>query len=642
MSIHADDGLVRATPAWLATVLIAAVLEAQDPIRSNGVGQVLDQNGRGVAGAEVTFVHRPIPWCADHGEADVLHATADESGRFRVPMLPKRPYSAFATWQADGKAKVSTIGEHLVANAFVTLHEQAADVVARAVPIDGLEAWSSVGPLTFRAVTRLPDLYWIPLTRGADGRIAVPALPESTAILEVATAAGHTLWHAWIYLSPGKDVALHVPPPVAVPLEVVDGEGKPVANAEIRHRSGWLGYRKQQWLDESRSTRECWRPVGRTDSHGRVAVMVPVARDPWDPPPADEREPLQLSLVVSAAGFADQMAGWSSGKPFCGQAEVPAGPKPLRIVLQRPQPLRGRLTLDGQQPAASLDVVLFTDVRCAHTDGTRHWPAPVQTTRTDGQGRFQFATVPPGRGPIRIGVIAPARSSASGPATLMAVPFAVLGAQGSAGREVARDLGEESLGLERMVPLRISDLAGNPAQGVEVALVPATEPCELLAQRITTDSAGRCTVLVPPGEWLLWAMAADGFLLQRFAGASPGAKERELSLQPYRVITGTVTADEKPVNGAWLMETGMKVKGSQLDATIDTVLEYVAAGMNQVLTRCWSDTEGRFRIPSVPMRKTTWLMLVSAGTPGAYRQGRFELPSDPDEPLVPWTVELGK
>ncbi len=636
-------------PATLALLLCAPALSAQAAVRSTAAGQVLDRDGKGVSGAVVRFMHRPIPWFAGYGEADVVDATTDGSGRFRLDLLPRRPYSAFATWQVDGAPRVTEVGEACIAGVFTSLREQARAIAPRVVRVEGLDAWAAEGPLAFRAVPGTRHQQLIALTRREDGAVVLPTLPRTSAVFEVVTAGGDTLWASWLSFAPGDNQAPQVPPPLQVPIEVVDGSsGKPIAGAIVKHRSGWLSYASDLNLDAADYSCDRWREVARTDARGLATARVPGAEDPWTSngsPPAR----LHLVFAIEAPGCATQIAGWNGGGAFFDQTQQRENPKPLRVPMRPAEPVLGRLTLDGKRPAAGLDVLLFMQARCYEDKhGWASWPAPVQVGKTDGDGRFEFAGAGLGRGPILVGVplaqpaLAELCRAHLAPMTQLAVPFAVAGTKGNSGNQpLARNLGEESLGFERAVTLRMLAPGGMPAQGVRVGLVPADAAFDALSQEVVTDAAGRCELLLPPNDCVLWSVSKEhGYLLQRLPSRSTASREDlPLTLLPFRYAHGRVSAGGTPVAGASLREGGMRSNAPQ---TGDPLLDNAASRVNQWINHAVTDGEGRFRMPFLPVRGATIVVQVNGSRAGSQLRGSLLLPIDPDTEPTPLEVALEK
>lgn len=104
--------------AWLAVASPRAATQAEGRVqsqakaqeaRSEVFGVVRDRSGKTVEGAQVRLWLRP---CLDYvslGVEDEVLTTTDAAGRFRANLLASFPYSAVATWTADGQARQSEV-----------------------------------------------------------------------------------------------------------------------------------------------------------------------------------------------------------------------------------------------------------------------------------------------------------------------------------------------------------------------------------------------------------------------------------------------------------------------------------------------------------------------------------------------------
>ena len=81
-----------------AAVLALALgcVPAQDLPREPGFGRVLDKDGVPWVGAKVFLEHRSHPLVQDPACMDLIEATTDERGQFRVDMLPASGYAVWA------------------------------------------------------------------------------------------------------------------------------------------------------------------------------------------------------------------------------------------------------------------------------------------------------------------------------------------------------------------------------------------------------------------------------------------------------------------------------------------------------------------------------------------------------------------
>jgi hypothetical protein len=621
----------------------APLAMGQDRDRASVAGEVVSKHGKPVPHAQVTLVHRPIGWCAEYGDIDVVRVATDSKGRFRAEVLPARPYSAFATWQEAGKPAATTAVEHVAAGAFVSLRAWDAAVVPVAVGVEGQQAWVDAGPLGFRVVPRIAHLWPIPVTPSRDGTVALPTLPGESALFEVTTREGHTLFSTWVKHDQAQQV-VRLPPPVAVPLQVVDAaSGKPVPDAGIKLRSSWLGYRVAfPQLDAVQYSRDYWRPVGKTDADGRATVVVPADAGPWPLPKG-----VHLALAVQAESYAMAFGGWTSEGAFWDGKAQAENPNPLQISLQPQRPVIGRLTLDGTAPAAGLPVILWTDVTVSNKNGGggSSWDAPVQFATTDAQGAFRFPYAPRGPVPLRIGVALDngdvrRRLTVDGLApVLLAAPFSEAGMRGAFGRdENLRELGTGSLGAETALAVRLVDPTGSPIRGVEVFLLPGTASPRGIATHNTTDGAGRCLLFPASAGQLLVATAPGrGYVIAPVAGD----RAQEVQLVPFSFAAGKVLqADGTPAAGATLWGSGMRATFDPKMAERDQVIRSIAGQLNDHVAAATCDGAGLFRLPYVPMQAAALRAHVTLGDGPARQTATVMIEIAPRTEPAPVEVRL--
>ena len=621
---------------------LAASLPGQGKDRATVAGQVQRSDGEPVAAAQITLVHRPIGWCAEYGEADVVRVATDAKGRFRAEVMPARPYSVFATWRADDRSFASAVIEHVAAGAFVTLQESAS--VDATVRVDGQDAWAAVGPFSFRVTPRLANLWQVPLTPAADGTVKLPTLPTTSALLEVVTRDGHTLFSTWVANGERGTTSVKLPPPVALAVRVLDAAtGKPVVGAAIEARSSWLGYRVAfPTLDSVEYSRECWRPVGRTDADGRVTVTVPL--EAWPP-----NENTHVSLAVRADNYALAFGGWTHEGAFWEGRAHSEHPDPLQIPLHPQRPVTGRLTLDGTAPAAGVPVILWSEVAVKNKgdNGGSTWDAPVQFATTDEQGVFTFPFAPRGRLPLRVGVALDdaalrQRLTVDGLAPmLLASPFPEAAVHSSSGPdENARELGVASIGVEKRVAVRLIDAQGSPVRGVVVFLLPIKNATGVIAAKNTTDGTGRCQLFPAAADQLLVALAPGlGYVIAPVAGAA----EQELRLVAFAAATGRVNqANGEPAAEATLRCSGIRVRYRDGATPQDQAIRSVAERLNHDFAKCTCDREGRFRLPFIPTIDTSLSMSVSLGTGAERQSGKLILECDPKVEQAPFEVRLSR
>jgi hypothetical protein len=638
--------------AALAQLVLSVIVPQSDP-RELLAGRVLDAAGAPVAGARVTLVHRPVALAREYGKLDHRESTTDERGRFRVEVLRGRPYSAFASWGGPEAPVVSACMENAVGGSSPTLREQAAAIVPLRVAIHGLDAWEELGPFGFRAVPYTVQPWTVPLFRAEDGSLLLPPLPGTGCTLEVLTREGEVLFGAWLThgrqarvgienREPGSSAGLqllHVPPPLAIPLEVVAaGAGTPIAGAEIRVRSNWYAHSLPTWASmRALTTSDAWRRVGISDAEGRATVRVPVEGR------LQERgSKAHCCFWISSPGRANAFAGWTNGHAYRDSEFLEHDAWPVRVGLHEAEPVRGRVTLDGRTPLTFAPVLLFGDVRVRDREGHTYWNAPLAVARTDEQGRFRFEDFGLGRSPLRIAIPTDedgVRRQLAPPGAALPTfltPFLQAGVLSADGQEpIPRDLGEAVLGAKEPLRIEVTDQRGSPVRGATVHLVPARfADSGTAAQSAMTGGDGRCTQFAIDGEATLMAIHPEiGFAL-----LSVGER-RELSmpLEPFAVLEGQVLdAERQPVAGALVYDAGtIRSRGGGTHS--------LRSLLGESLMRTRTDAEGRFRLRYVPdPERICALVVIGFARAGMTPRARLEFDCSPGASREPLEVVLGQ
>ena len=637
-------------------MLLLSGLLAQEPERAKAVGRVLDASGAGVAGANVTLVHRAIGWAREYGAPDVVTTTADDKGRFAAQLYSGRSYSAFASWRVGEEPVVTSIKEHVASGEFAELRQLTANVIDFHVRLDGQEPWADHGPLTFRVCLHLANMHSLPVAADADGLIPIPPLPGGRGTFEILTNDGHVLWASWIGSKHDArrsaaanrkggviDLAiLTLPKPIAIEVEVLDAKtDKPVPHAKLRHRSGWLGYGVPfSVLDAADWSLEYWRPVGVADAKGKATVVVPAKGNPWT---TDEK--VGITLSARAAGYAEAFAGWADGFQHNDLKTRRQSDRPLRMMMHAEMPVSGRLTLDGKAPAAHLPILLSGNFDVANLSGSGgiNMRAPILVTQTDDQGAFSF----PGAalGLRHVHLVLPldnpavrAKLSRDGVAPPpIATPFANAGVMVRRYQLLAaRNFGEASLGLEQAVLLRLLTPDGHPARGCRVSLMSGSRYQHRMAVHGTTDSSGRSLLLPSEPEQMIVVIVPDvGYAIEPIG--KPG--EMRLTLRPFAHADGHVTWDD----GKAAANARISCLGAKWDRGVQQPFPQLLAALNDDVCGTRADAAGKFRVAYIPAAGASLRLFASAQREGTHYSPPFALDADPEQAApekVPAPIEI--
>tara|TARA_R110002096_G_scaffold40559_2_gene110149 strand:+ start:2714 stop:4639 length:1926 start_codon:yes stop_codon:yes gene_type:complete len=636
---------------WVVPLLLLSGLQAQEPERAKAIGRVLDASGAGVAGANVTLVHRAIGWAREYGTPDVVTIIADDNGRFAAQLYAGRSYSAFASWRVGEQPVVTSIKEHVASGEFAELRQLTAKVIGFHVRLDGQEPWADHGPLSFRVCLHLANMHSLPVAADADGLIPIPSLPGGSGTFEVLTKDGHVLWASWIG-SKHDDrrsaaanrkggvinrAALTLPKPISIELEVIDAKtNKPVPHAKLRHRSGWLGYGVPfSVLDAADWSLEYWRPVGVTNALGKATVVVPAKGNPWT---TDEK--VNITLSARAAGYAEAFAGWSDGFQHNDLKTRRQSDRPLRMMMHAEMPVSGRLTLDGATPAAHLPILLsgHFDISNLSRSGGVSMRAPILVTQTDDQGAFSFPAAPIDLRLLHLVVplddpAVRAKLTRDGFAPPpIASPFAKAGLMVLRYQRSLRNFGDTSLGLEQAIMLRLLTPDGHPVRGGQVSLMSGTGFSQRMAVHGTTDSGGRCLLLPSDPEQMIVVIVPDvGYAIEPIG--KPG--EMRLTLQPFSHATGRVLWDD----GAAAAHARIACGGSNPSGLLAANWQLVRK-LNDDLCGGRADADGKFRVAYIPSTAVSLRMFATANRNGSRHSVRFAIQAEPGTPEAAIEVKI--
>lgn len=353
--------------------------------RRTTIGRTLLPNGKAWSGAEVFFLHRPLPEHPDVGQSDLIRVESSAKGRFRVELLEGRSYMVWARSRDEkGRNWVSEVHATVMARQPIRILRSKRPSMPERILLDGWEQAEKKAE-SYR-VSFGPMHQWLPVSAGkTKASLVVPPTPYVSSILQALDAKGRVLHELpiarrslplfplrWKYASLRR-----------VPIEILSGK-KPVAGAEVRVRTRWdhpLGARKDlvgSLLD--RGSSGVWTTIGRSDAQGRCHLMVP----------RSAFESGKLYIQVLAPGMQEKFV--------CVQPKFIKKPGDHRatkttIQLEAGQRLKGRLLLGADKPLARQALLIQRKTEYAVNPKRKQRvsiPGEIVLTAEDGSFAFSF------------------------------------------------------------------------------------------------------------------------------------------------------------------------------------------------------------------------------------------------------------
>lgn len=511
-------------------VLAAAGLLPQEPVASpdpdrpeHAFGVARRADGAPWAGATVRLASEPFAGCADR---DVLEVATDARGAFRVPLLPGRPYTAWAASLDSDRWLVSDRVDDVVPRVAVVLDERRTEPRVR-LRVRGLEAWGLRAPLSLWCAGDRSGALPLPLRAGVDA-VDLPPMGTGERWLLPAAGNGLDLFRHRVPDDARGDVELALPAPLDVTVTVRQPDGTPIAGARVTIR-----------------TVQATALPQRSDGDGRMTLRVPESV-------GEER---RLPLWATAPGHLTSRLWPSeleSGEPwpfFLMPGEVPAA------------------TVQWREGEPVADAPLqFAGVEASMEPGRYGRPAAANSQfaadgllRTDGAGRVELPYH--GDHPFSIGVLLPRaglRSFESRYGTSIC-PLALVHASIPASASLEARI--DALRPIRLV-VRHRD---RPAPRAHVRLGGGANPGLGLAY--VADQTSSITVLVPPIEDLMVAAWHEhaGDVVRVAVPAARAGDDRVAEVlvelpEPLRVRGTVVDASGRPIAGA-VIRTGTTLRG---------------------------------------------------------------------------------
>ncbi|MFN9754889.1 MAG: hypothetical protein ACK58X_00605 [Planctomycetota bacterium] len=585
--------LLALASLFAGLLAVAVPAQARKPL----VGTVVDGDGKPIDGASVECVLAPDG--PDLPPVDVLTATTDARGRFRVEALPGALYQCWAAGPKDdgGAQRVSDVVPAAVGQLMALVAKSKGGTGA--VTLRGLDAWQDRAPFTLRCVVagRAVDCK----VEAVDGAFVaqVPTRPVGGVTAAVRDCDG---FHVCVLTLSPRTTRLSVPSPQPVRCRVVDEKGQPIAGARIvRPRAAGADpfplVERRIGIAESPLPQEGL--LGVTGDDGVVVVRVASQHDLF----ADKQQGTHelVGFRADAPGRRASRAGRSwqglfeDGKP----AAEKAGRDGFTFTLQPARPQRFRF-VEGGKPLAGVAVTAVHAVSVRVGDGFgQSWSEAARAT-TDDEGRLAIDVGLDDGAQLQLLLATGGSSAAAAGGAACAVRPILLHPQ-----DQRADAGERRIDLAALatVVVTVRDAQGGPGRGAQVALASAASSRQSYdfadLRFLAPDAAGRVAVRLAPGEWCAVACAQDGFVVKEFDAVTTPALE--LAIAPFPTMRAKVVDDAgKPVVGASFANNGTQT--TMMDSkTADWLASRLAWSWNdELIRRARSDADGVLRVPFVP------------------------------------------
>lgn len=516
------------------------------------------EGGEPVAGARV--VCAGSPWLGEvEGPTDVVEAVTDTRGRFVVRLLGDRGYAVFATVARDAGTACSALAE-LTCGGVAGLALRAPLPPTR-LRTSGEEAWAELSPLRFEVAPIASRAPWVAL----DGERTLPAMPGPS-FVRVLDRGGRELWTGVLREDETK---LALPPIHTLAVRVRDDAG-PVAGAELWQECA-RSYAGREWIVDSQ--RPEFRRAGITGADGLAELRMPV-------PVQDGKVQSIVTVQVRAPGRSVVYAGvQQQGPPYVGAASLAV---PADQVL--PVSVEPDLALAVEPPAVCSVLFVAEQMKMIQRCETH-----VRATCDDrGQGR-----VPLQLGPGTLRALARVDVAGEPPVWSVAV------CDGTTVR-VAR--------TSRRIDVQVTGQGGGPPTGARCVVVPERRGMTLPDVPIALDAAGRGSIHVGPGRWIVLAATAD-HVAHEHLEEKDGDKAVSLPLAaPPSAILQFVDAEGRPVSGAKGTSISRSATGPRA-SWCDTILGHRAfAHWPERLAT--ADADGRIHLP-LPLHGTRCRVMIA-------------------------------
>lgn len=499
----------------------AAAQSEREPLR--GTATLAD--GTPWAGATVHLLTRPIANSERIGKPDQRTATTDARGRFRASLLVGRSYVAWATEELDGgSVRISEARERVLAGQPLQL---AANSERRPVRLtfEGLDVWRQQGRVSASCFsTTLPVIATTTALEGDDWR--VPVLPGRIGYLELRCDGVPLLpWPRQVSLTQDGARAIRVAPPRRVLVEVLDGNGDPVADAELALVTS---NRFELRGNEAH--------LGRTDVDGRAVVTVPMR----------STRPFRWVNYGFGVRAAEHAPIANLSRVEVATDHDPDGDEPA-ISIQLPAGSTHRVRVHHDGTPQRGDVLVSSEPTSVGGIGRLNFHAPLRLQTTDADGHLRVLRCSDRRAMLLLAT----EDLPNGATRARNVhPVALAGVIGI---EEAREELDIDLARLRRVTVAVTR-EQVPVDAARLAVVIGTGRSVACAlYDVLTDRTGRVTLVLPRGQALHLVAWTDRAVAHLAEFDASDADHVQLELASVPLLRGTLAGvDGKPVAHAGL------------------------------------------------------------------------------------------
>ena len=513
----------------LVTVCVAGAT-AQRGERKPVIGRVLDQSSAALAEARVTFVGVPSRLAVDR-QSDVLDVVTDERGRFRADLLVGVPYVSWAASSpVQGQVATSSLSGWVGAGAVLDLRCGSYQPL-RTATVAGSSSGAEARPLQWCCFGTQFLAPRLPLVPDEDGRVTFPPLPLGGEVLWGAHDENGGLLHVGRFYG-GANERLEVPPLRDLRLAIRDATGAPLTGASLHARMFRV---TDAGIDSINAIRQSvFRDLGTVGDDGTMLVKLPAVSDPFE-----NATGVSLLLAARVPGHAELLSGFVGGHRIDSDWRVlEQGQPEIGFTLPAVELLEGVVRV-GAEPRAGCLVKLHAKAKLhMSTTGYMHDLREfVSVTAADG--RFALDRVPKDLHSCQL-TISDKRSGQ----VLVHIPS-----------QRGRVLPVADIDLARIGVLEVLvlDERLGPAAG-SVCYVRQVNAFDRLYDviRLCTDSAGRASIPLWPGDYHVFSASMRGMGFERVRVESSPCK-LEVPYLPYGRCQGVLVDGEgKPVGGARL------------------------------------------------------------------------------------------
>jgi hypothetical protein len=387
-------------------------------------------------------------------------------------------------------------------------------------------------------------------------------------------------------------------------MKVVTPDGKPVVGAVIREGM-YAGSQGDTPLGVPFPGRWIWRAVGTTDADGRLVTRVP-SRSPL----FQQGNFVRHNYMAEKPGFKAAFSGLNDVAYWNGK-DVDGDVKEVRFTLPVAKPRKGRIMLGEGVPLAGYELHVGLDLSIKNAKGTgsmgwhMSWTLP-----TDADGRF---VIPDAagvgeqywlalKGPGLVEQLVPEELHRQTPLQFVAL---------HPRRVDAKPPVEIDLSKLHRLQLKFSTADGIPAGATSLMLLSSVNEfyAEPSGPRADTDTTGRVTLLVEPGNWHLFARCGDTMFHK------PLQVDQDLELKPTLVPMPTLRGRVVDAKGQPVADAQLNTLGSSFtQGARDPMLEKIAKSCNwNWISQTRSDENGEF--------SCSWLDLLGMTYDASFRLG---------------------